>query len=83
MRQNAHAGNLPVPVIPLVMTLLMCIAVVPLGVLAALYLREYAKFGPAISAVRIASHSRSYQLSAVSGELQCKIRECLRRLFLR
>jgi hypothetical protein len=37
-----------------VMTLVMTLAVVPFGVLAALYLREYAKAGPMVSAVRIA-----------------------------
>jgi len=36
------------------MALLMSIAVVPFGVLAALYIREYAKPGPVVSAVRIA-----------------------------
>ena len=50
-----------------VMTLIMSIAVVPFGVLAALYLREYAKAGPMISAVRIAINNLAGVPSIVFG----------------
>jgi len=49
------------------MTLLMTIAVVPFGVLAALYLREYAKSGPIISTVRIAINNLAGVPSIVFG----------------
>jgi len=50
-----------------IMTLLMSVAVVPFGVLAALYLREYAKAGPAVSAVRIAINNLAGVPSIVFG----------------
>ena len=51
------------------MTLVMSLAVVPFGVLAALYLREYAKAGPVVSAVRIAAAGRrSTRKSAIACE---------------
>jgi phosphate transport system permease protein len=49
------------------MTLLMSLAVVPFGVLAALYLREYAKAGPMVSAVRIAINNLAGVPSIVFG----------------
>lgn len=49
------------------MTLLMSLAVVPFGVLAALYLREYARSGPIISAVRIAINNLAGVPSIVFG----------------
>jgi phosphate transport system permease protein len=49
------------------MTLLMSIAVVPFGVLAALYLREYAKAGAVVSAVRIAINNLAGVPSIVFG----------------
>jgi phosphate transport system permease protein len=49
------------------MTLLMSIAVVPFGVLAALYLREYAKAGAIVSAVRIAINNLAGVPSIVFG----------------
>src|SRR6202023_625875 len=50
-----------------VMTLLMSLPVVPFGVLAALYLREYARSGPIISAVRIAINNLAGVPSIVFG----------------
>jgi len=50
-----------------VMTLVMTVAVVPFGVLAALYLREYAKAGLAVSAVRIAINNLAGVPSIVFG----------------
>jgi phosphate transport system permease protein len=50
-----------------VMTLLMSVAVVPFGVLAALYLREYAKAGPIVSVVRIAVNNLAGVPSIVFG----------------
>src|SRR5260370_10410291 len=49
------------------MTLLMSCLVVPFGVLAAIYLREYAKSGPIISAVRIAINNLAGVPSIVFG----------------
>ncbi len=49
------------------MTLLMTIFVVPFGVLAALYLREYAKQGPIVSVVRIAINNLAGVPSIVYG----------------
>jgi len=46
---------------------LMSIAVVPFGVLAALYLREYAKSGPLVSSVRIAINNLAGVPSIVFG----------------
>ena len=45
----------------------MSLAVVPFGVLAALYLREYAKAGPIVSAVRIAINNLAGVPSIVFG----------------
>ena len=49
------------------MTLVMALLVVPFGVLAALYLREYAKQGPVTSAVRIAVNNLAGVPSIVFG----------------
>jgi phosphate transport system permease protein len=49
------------------MTLVMSLIVTPLGVLAALYLREYAKAGPLVSAVRIAVNNLAGVPSIVFG----------------
>jgi phosphate transport system permease protein len=49
------------------MTLVMSLLVTPLGVLAALYLREYAKAGLAVSAVRIAVNNLAGVPSIVFG----------------
>ncbi|MCH5376724.1 MAG: hypothetical protein JJ992_22390 [Planctomycetes bacterium] len=50
---NSEGGVFPAIWGTVVMTLIMSLVVVPFGVLAALYLREYAKSGPIVSAVRI------------------------------
>lgn len=49
------------------MVMLMSVAVTPLGVLAALYLREYAKQGPIVSTVRIAVNNLAGVPSIVFG----------------
>jgi ABC-type phosphate transport system permease subunit len=64
---NTEGGVYPVIFGTVAMTLLMSLAVVPFGVLAALYLREYAKSGPIISAVRIAINNLAGVPSIVFG----------------
>lgn len=64
---NTEGGIFPVIVGTLLMTLLMSLAVVPFGVIAALYLREYAKQGPLVSAVRIAVNNLAGVPSIVFG----------------
>ena len=64
---NSEGGVLPAIFGTVTMTLLMSLAVVPFGVLAALYLREYAKAGPMISAVRIAINNLAGVPSIVFG----------------
>ncbi|MFW5652580.1 MAG: ABC transporter permease subunit [Planctomycetota bacterium] len=64
---NQEGGVYPAIFGTVAMTLIMCIAVVPFGVLAALYLREYAKAGPLISAVRIAINNLAGVPSIVFG----------------
>jgi phosphate transport system permease protein len=64
---NTEGGIFPVIIGTLIMTMLMSIAVVPLGVIAALYLREYAKQGWIVSAVRIAVNNLAGVPSIVFG----------------
>ena len=64
---NSEGGVFPAIIGTVVMTLLMSLAVVPFGVLAALYLREYAKAGAAVSAVRIAINNLAGVPSIVFG----------------
>jgi len=64
---NSEGGVWPAIVGTVIMTLLMSIAVVPFGVLAALYLREYATEGPIVSAVRIAINNLAGVPSIVFG----------------
>ncbi len=64
---NMEGGVMPAIFGTVTMTMLMSIAVVPFGVLAALYLREYAKAGPMISAVRIAINNLAGVPSIVFG----------------
>jgi ABC-type phosphate transport system permease subunit/ABC-type phosphate transport system auxiliary subunit len=64
---NSEGGVYPAIFGTVLMTLLMSIAVVPYGVLAALYLREYAKAGPIVSAVRIAINNLAGVPSIVFG----------------
>lgn len=64
---NSEGGVFPAIFGTAVMTVLMSVMVVPLGVLAALYLREYARAGIAISAVRIAINNLAGVPSIVFG----------------
>ncbi len=64
---NSEGGVAPAIIGTLVMTLIMCVLVVPFGILAALYLREYAKAGFVVSAVRIAINNLAGVPSIVFG----------------
>ncbi|MBI5433127.1 MAG: phosphate ABC transporter permease PstA [Planctomycetes bacterium] len=64
---NTEGGVLPAIFGTVTMTLVMSILVVPFGVLAALYLREYAKPGPLVSFVRIAVNNLAGVPSIVFG----------------
>ncbi len=64
---NSEGGVFPAIWGTAAMTLIMSVAVVPFGVLAALYLREYAKSGPIISAVRISINNLAGVPSIVFG----------------
>jgi phosphate transport system permease protein len=64
---NSEGGVFPALFGTVVMTLIMCLAVAPLGVMAALYLREYAAGGPIVSAVRIAINNLAGVPSIVFG----------------
>lgn len=64
---NSEGGVYPAIFGTVIMTLIMSIFVVPFGVLAALYLREYATAGPVVSAVRIAVNNLAGVPSIVFG----------------
>lgn len=64
---NTEGGIFPAIFGTVMMTILMSIAVVPFGVLAALYLREYAHQGPFVRAVRIALNNLAGVPSIVFG----------------
>ena len=64
---NSEGGVFPAIYGTVVMTLIMSFAVVPFGVLAALYLREYAKAGPIVTGVRIAVNNLAGVPSIVFG----------------
>ncbi|MGB9689749.1 phosphate ABC transporter permease PstA [Thermogutta sp.] len=64
---NSEGGIFPAIFGTAFLTLLMTIAVVPLGVLAALYLREYAKGGVLVSGLRIAINNLAGVPSIVFG----------------
>lgn len=64
---NSEGGVFPAIFGTVLMTLLMSIIVVPFGVLAALYLREYAKPGLFVSTVRIAINNLAGVPSIVFG----------------
>ena len=64
---NTEGGIFPAIFGTFVMTLLMSLAVVPFGVLAAIYLREYARQGFAVRAVRIAVNNLAGVPSIVFG----------------
>jgi phosphate transport system permease protein len=64
---NTEGGIFPAIFGTFAMTLLMSVAVVPVGVLAAIYLREYAKQGPLVTGVRIAVNNLAGVPSIVFG----------------
>ncbi len=64
---NTEGGIFPAIFGTFVMTLLMSVVVVPFGVVAAIYLREYAKQGPVVRAVRIAVNNLAGVPSIVFG----------------
>ena len=64
---NMEGGVYPLIIGTVTMTLVMSLFVVPFGVIAALYLREYAKPGPVVSAVRIAINNLAGVPSIVFG----------------
>ncbi|MFN0009197.1 MAG: phosphate ABC transporter permease PstA [Planctomycetota bacterium] len=64
---NSEGGVFPAIFGTVVMTLLMSLLVVPFGVLAALYLREYAKPGLLVSTVRVAVNNLAGVPSIVFG----------------
>ena len=64
---NTEGGIFPAIFGTVLMVFLMSFAVVPLGVLAALYLREYAKQGPLVRVVRIAVNNLAGVPSIVFG----------------
>lgn len=64
---NTEGGVFPVIIGTLLVTLLLTVAVVPLGVMAALYMREYAKQGVMISILRVAINNLAGVPSIVYG----------------
>jgi len=64
---NTEGGIFPAIFGTFIMTLLMSVAVVPFGVVAAIYLREYAKQGPIVRSVRIAVNNLAGVPSIVFG----------------
>lgn len=64
---NAEGGVMPALFGTFVMTVLMALAVAPFGVMAALYLREYAKQGKLVSVVRICVNNLAGVPSIVYG----------------
>ena len=67
LQSNSAGGYFPAIWGTIAMTLIMTLFAVPFGVLAALYLREYAKPGPVTSAVRIAINNLAGVPSIVFG----------------
>ena len=64
---NTEGGVFPAIFGTVMMVIIMSIVVVPFGVVAALYLREYAKQGPLVRAVRIAVNNLAGVPSIVFG----------------
>jgi phosphate transport system permease protein len=64
---NTEGGIFPVIIGTVTLTLLLSVLVMPLGVIAAIYLREYAKQGPLTSAVRVAINNLAGVPSIVYG----------------
>ncbi|MCC9606059.1 ABC transporter permease subunit [Blastopirellula sp. JC732] len=64
---NSEGGVFPAIWGTVAMTMIMSVIVVPFGVLAALYLREFAKPGPIVSAIRISINNLAGVPSIVFG----------------
>jgi phosphate transport system permease protein len=64
---NTEGGVFPAIFGTVMMVLMMSVVVAPFGVIAALYLREYAKQGPLVRAVRIAVNNLAGVPSIVFG----------------
>ena len=64
---NTEGGIFPAIFGTVVMVLVMSIIVTPFGVLAAIYLREYAKQGPVLKAIRISVYNLAGVPSIVFG----------------
>lgn len=64
---NTEGGVWPAIFGTVLMTIIMSVVVTPLGVIAALYLREYAKQGPVVRMVRIAINNLAGVPSIVFG----------------
>ena len=64
---NTEGGVFPAIFGTVMMVIVMSLVVVPFGVIAALYLREYAKQGPLVRAVRIAVNNLAGVPSIVFG----------------
>lgn len=64
---NTEGGVFPAIFGTVLMVVLMSVVVTPLGVLTAFYLREYARQGPVVSAVRIAVNNLAGVPSIVYG----------------
>ena len=64
---NSEGGVYPAIIGTVLMTLIMAVLVVPFGVMAALYLHEYAKQGALVSIVRIAVNNLAGVPSIVFG----------------
>ncbi len=64
---NTEGGVFPAIFGTVMMVILMSLAAVPFGILAALYLREYARQGPLVRAIRIAVNNLAGVPSIVFG----------------
>lgn len=64
---NQEGGVLPAIVGTVLLTFIMIVFAVPIGVIAAIYLREYAKQGPLVSLVRISVNNLAGVPSIVYG----------------
>ncbi|MBI3329760.1 MAG: ABC transporter permease subunit [Nitrospinae bacterium] len=64
---NTEGGVFPAIFGTVMLVMIMSLAVTPLGVIAAFYLREYARQGPFVSAVRIAVNNLAGVPSIVFG----------------
>lgn len=64
---NSEGGVFPAIWGTIVMTLIMTVIVVPFGIMAALYLREYTRSGPLVSLIRISINNLAGVPSIVYG----------------